>query len=101
MHVSFYRIKASKGQSTWRFSGQRYTSASLMLSCRVFTRSSKRPAISTCILNTFAGRLLDRGVNAPLKQPLCRIVVLFLHMSNLLIFVYCKQLSISNWTIHN
>jgi len=27
---------------------------------RVFTRSSKRPAIRTCILNTFAGRLLDR-----------------------------------------
>ena len=26
---------------------------------RVFTRSSKRPAISTCILNTFAGSLLN------------------------------------------
>jgi len=25
----------------------------------VFTRSSKRPAISTCILNTFAESLLD------------------------------------------
>jgi len=40
--------------------GSPHTTSAIMMCYTPFTRSSKRRAISTCILNTFAGCLLDR-----------------------------------------